>query len=870
MRICEQVLPYVQRLLVDGYERARASQILSSLIRPDYRVDNDYALFETYQHNAYAIIKARDPDNVSTRWKEYISGRLKSIVSCVQSLYLFSRMYKVPMANFHDYDVGLISYYTLIDRLEPFLKYKLTAISSYIMEGAKAPPRPDWIRVPKWYLPLLDSYSLHHRTFEGGHNKRIRIWVGYGLLQLKKGCEPITVTQIKENLKGYADRLSKPAQPLQGFYSGDLTREIDRIIKEMPVNGLYQNIHVPSNAACFQEVGVNNGAVSYINRVVDGETLPLVVSGTHPETISFWARKIQQCEVEVGSVAEVWGDVIDRDLYETILWERNPIYDLPNTGVGISEEDQGWVLVTLGEHENFTRELFVDQDTDPISVGWEVVEVGRSLMYNECTRSSEIDDIMPHAIYDCGPRNLHSDIYTSRPEMVENAVHVVLEPLKARTITASDAHRQFLCTYAQKAIIASCREHPQLALIGGVELNTSLLDRFQVQDEKVIVSVDYKDATDNINMNYTLYAWNSLCDHFLFEPEVRSMGAEILCGGLLHFPLEYDIPDITQRTGQLMGCILSFPILCILNLAGIRVALSVCEKVDANTPILVNGDDALFQANTQQYSAWLDCIDHIGFKLSPGKNYTTNDFLLINSTLFTPFDLNNRTTWGEAPLCNIGIIVGKSRVLSDTRNTRNSGQDDVISWLKLLDKKFLSSPDVRDNIKVYREIRGLYFFYNKQRLSEQSYYLPEWYGGLGLPTPVDDAGHHKPIEDCLNPCENRVVNYLNSLTLKDRLMWQTKLMRQKEKVTMSCVLQALKKDREVPCADGLVEPVNVTFDWLGETGTFNVLSARLNGWRDIVKKSQKSKSFDCEILGPVGSRSADCTYDVLVDVQQLL
>jgi hypothetical protein len=73
-----------------------------------------------------------------------------------------------------------------------------------------------------------------------------------------------------------------------------------------------------------------------------------------------------------------------------------------------------------------------------------------------------------------------------------------------------------------------------------------------------------------------------------------------------------------------MGSILSFPILCVVNLLcywraverywGKQVSLRKLQ-------VLINGDDILFRANARLYAIWQEEIKEVGFELSVGKNY---------------------------------------------------------------------------------------------------------------------------------------------------------------------------------------------------------------------------------------------------------
>lgn len=93
-----------------------------------------------------------------------------------------------------------------------------------------------------------------------------------------------------------------------------------------------------------------------------------------------------------------------------------------------------------------------------------------------------------------------------------------------------------------------------------------------------------------------------------------------------------------QKNGQLMGCPLSFPILCSINLACYWLALEEYTGRRFNLkdlPVLINGDDILFRATDEFAEKWHKWITLGGFTLSQGKNYLAKDFLTVNSVCYS-------------------------------------------------------------------------------------------------------------------------------------------------------------------------------------------------------------------------------------------
>jgi hypothetical protein len=127
-----------------------------------------------------------------------------------------------------------------------------------------------------------------------------------------------------------------------------------------------------------------------------------------------------------------------------------------------------------------------------------------------------------------------------------------------------------------------------------------------------------------------------------------------------------------QRNGQLMGSVLSFPFLCIANLAAYWLALDryMLKKglplvQDVNQlPVLVNGDDILFFADSDLQEIWKDVVGGIGFKLSVGKNYASKDYCMVNSSLWRILrDTTGQVTrFRSIPYLNCGLLTGQAKV----------------------------------------------------------------------------------------------------------------------------------------------------------------------------------------------------------------
>lgn len=315
---------------------------------------------------------------------------------------------------------------------------------------------------------------------------------------------------------------------------------------------------------------------------------------------------------------------------------------------------------------------------------------------------------------------------TTKYPVTENSAQIValLEPLKVRTISVDSGILRYLASRLQKYLWGRLASYPIFDLIRGVPVEQTI--DFFVSNIP-FVSGDYKGATDSIFHNSTaqwvdqifkrLVVPSELRDHFEairrdftsvildYSLVYNQEGFKFLQGmgwdpkskvpGNFHANLDefnsqrnrFGLPPIMipklleentrvrQARGQLMGNVLSFPILCLINLTGYLHAAS--EYMDSfkedfsdpstqidraqvslladffrwkggsyelclnkqnfpRLPVRVNGDDILFQASPFFYRVWSHSLKDVGFVKSVGKNYYSPWFFTVNSQIFIP------------------------------------------------------------------------------------------------------------------------------------------------------------------------------------------------------------------------------------------
>nr|UZA97546.1 RNA-dependent RNA polymerase [Lentinula edodes ourmia-like virus 1] len=168
--------------------------------------------------------------------------------------------------------------------------------------------------------------------------------------------------------------------------------------------------------------------------------------------------------------------------------------------------------------------------------------------------------------------------------------------------------------------------------------------------EGMYVSGDLDSATDFFDGRLT----NALIDELacldgISEHDIRELKA-FTTEAQLQFGSGRKKFLIRQTRGQLMGSVISFPLLCILNLtaylytkpdkwlhrflnpkkAGGKASVRMLQKL---REVGVNGDDVAFKGNGLTIAKWLEGVDAIGGIVSRGKTLVNEKFFTINSML---------------------------------------------------------------------------------------------------------------------------------------------------------------------------------------------------------------------------------------------
>ena len=217
-------------------------------------------------------------------------------------------------------------------------------------------------------------------------------------------------------------------------------------------------------------------------------------------------------------------------------------------------------------------------------------------------------------------------------KLSEVMCHAIPEPLKVRMITKPEASMTVLKP-VQEAMFEALKNWECFTPCWCPEYyegEKPAINRL-LNPGKLLLSGDYTNATDDLNMNASFVVMKEIAKQF---SDIPFLEEQILREGgkhLIHYPPWTMISSRVQENGQLMGSLLSFPILCILN------AFTMCKATgtDLNSvPALFHGDDIAASVTLDEFNKWKENAKNIGLSLSIGKNYLGPDWVSIDSQLF--------------------------------------------------------------------------------------------------------------------------------------------------------------------------------------------------------------------------------------------
>jgi len=271
----------------------------------------------------------------------------------------------------------------------------------------------------------------------------------------------------------------------------------------------------------------------------------------------------------------------------------------------------------LGHVRRMTRRLF----RPGWDRGWENACKGFTLPTSSCVESKRSEG---------GPRGLdRSRIRTEYEAFIKGSRSGGLCPNtipmmiwtggKWRLVTKFSYERSFLAPVHRT--IYNHLSSKKWLLRG--EATPDRFEGFHRVDGEVFVSGDYESATDNLNIWVTLCAVREMSRTSQHIP--RAVWDSAIASLKNRFP-----DGRQQQRGQLMGSLLSFPLLCLNNYLAFKWA------VPRKVPVKINGDDIVFRCLPSEADRWFKEIQESGLAVSRGKTLVTTTVFSLNSAFFLP------------------------------------------------------------------------------------------------------------------------------------------------------------------------------------------------------------------------------------------
>jgi hypothetical protein len=354
---------------------------------------------------------------------------------------------------------------------------------------------------------------------------------------------------------------------------------------------------------------------------------------------------------------------------------------------------------------------------------------------------------------------LYQRLFTDALSEEPTAVPLGLaEALKVRVITKGPPLLNTVLKPLQRFLWKVLKRQSTFKLVGewirteylATQLGSKLTDGYKY------LSVDYKDATNQMRG----FISNVICDEISRQVGLTNDEAMLfkraLTGHIIEMP---DGSKKPQLNGQLMGSIVSFPVLCIANATILRLTRELdCKRLFTldQAGVIVNGDDGLLKATRNGKLIWEKIATFCGLKPSVGKVYFSDKFFNINSTTYNYDpdtvsetyqvrrvnrgsglleDVTKNIHFQLSPYVNMGLIYDMSR----------SGGEDVKSTTTVTSIGERAHELMRTCPETLKEVvLSTYMGRHLKTLMSLNlpWYIPEYLGGLGLP--IIPGTKHEP------------------------------------------------------------------------------------------------------------------------------
>lgn len=345
----------------------------------------------------------------------------------------------------------------------------------------------------------------------------------------------------------------------------------------------------------------------------------------------------------------------------------------------------------------------------------------------------------------------------------------VIEPLKVRVISKGEALPYYSQRALQKAMHGVMRRMPCFRLIGRPFSPTDLMDlRCSAQSTDEWFSIDYSGATDGLSWSFS----SMILRYLLAKRPTRELDIALRVLGphelwypkrknSLGCPTGFEVGGL-QTNGQLMGSILSFPILCLANLATYLLTMaerhSRMENEDVLNGVLVNGDDMVYAAPPDLWGRHCRVSRDLGLEMSVGKAYHHSEYANINSTSVLYRISNEKATPFQIDYLNTGLFFRtpvQKKVSEEVRQEREersslglaASHHEKIGVVANINALLKGCRNARKMVEVLKKYLTMFpsvfqdecacFLHTGRELRRhtRNLFIPESLGGMGIDPP---------------------------------------------------------------------------------------------------------------------------------------
>jgi hypothetical protein len=317
--------------------------------------------------------------------------------------------------------------------------------------------------------------------------------------------------------------------------------------------------------------------------------------------------------------------------------------------------------------------------------------------------------------------------------------HALPEALKVRVITKGPPYIYTALKPLQKFLHRILRSHPTFALTG-TPVTSFLVSRQlgKLQEGMSFCSADYKNATNDMMSWASESVVHAISDTISLPEEER----DLFLKAMTKHVIENKKTGLQkpQTHGQLMGSVVSFIVLCVVNATICRMALEYSSGRLGSMSLqscrmLINGDDAVFQSTKEGFECWKRIAKFAGMAPSVGKVYRSRYFLNINSTTFNYHhdgwicDRSTRemTRFELVKRVKLGLLKGLKRSGGKLDVTDEGKKSLGAKSRKLIE---MGPSDLGETLLK----KFIKFNSDALKTVNTPWFIPERFGGIGLPS----------------------------------------------------------------------------------------------------------------------------------------